>query len=281
MGKHSKNIKKNRQERKAAEEKQAIKVYLDRLKAQIEEEEYAIVIEILAEMISKKYINPEAMYYGAYSYYMLDDYKRAADWVDNVLHYAPNHLQARLLLAKLCEHDGRWADVFAIYEIILKNWQRKLSAEEQEEIRDTLEDAEYGGRNIDAGKYPCLTEFCHKETEKVYVPVSDISQPSVPTETKTAIPTAAENRDNVLQSNIPLQEKVRLLNVFAAGYFLERDYSAAEMLLQAALKIDGGSQETLRNMIVLQDYMGNEEIKQKFLAKLAVPDFLLLAFLNK
>ncbi len=271
MGKHSKNIKKNRQERKAAEEKQAIKVYLDRLKAQIEEEEYAIVIEILAEMISKKHIDPEAMYYGAYSYYMLDDYKRAADWADNVLHYAPNHLPARLLLAKLCEHEGRWADVFAIYELVLKNWQGKLSAEEQDEIRDTMEDAEQGGWNIDAGKYPCLTEFCHKGTVAVCEPV----------ELNAEMPTATENRDRVLQSNISLQEKVRLLNVFAAGYFLEKDYSEAEMLLQAALKIDDGSQETLRNMIVLQDYMGNEEIKQKFMAKLPVPDFLLLAFLNK
>lgn len=281
MGKHSKNIKKNRQGHKAAEEKQAVKQYLSRIKMEMEDGEYAQVIETLAEMIEKKYIEPEAMYCGAYSYYMLNDYKRATDWVDNVLRYAPNHLQARLLLAKICELEERWSDVFAIYEMILENWMGKLSADDQEEIKDMMDEAEQEEISFDAQKYPYLANFCSPAPQPVFKVEIKETKVDPPAEVKDQFPSAEENRDKVLASGISLQEKVRLLNVFAAGYFLEKDYADAELLLQAALQIDSSSNETLRNMIILQNDMGNTETRDKLMAKLLVPDFLLLAHVNK
>ncbi len=282
MGKHSKNIKKHQQVRKDGQLKQMIKQYVQQSKKYINMEEYAKVIDNLAEMIEKKLYDAEAMYDGAYSYYMLGDYKRATAWVENVLSYAPNHIQARLLLAKLCVLEVRWQDVFALYELLVQAYGHKLTVEEQEEIKESMEEVRPQLWQENQEKYPHLAKFLHVEPEHEAVGAAVTSKEmSVSSDSETVhdvLGLVRAKKEEVLHAQVSAQKKLKMLNIFAAGFFLEKEYGAAELLLGEALKIDDTSNETLRNMVVLQSCMGNEAKKEAFLALMPLPDFQLLSF---
>lgn len=281
MGKHSKGIKKNQQLRKDGQVKQVIKQYVQQSKGYLEAEEYAKVIENLAAMIEKKMYAAEAMYDGAYSYYMLGDYKRAASWVENVLHYAPDHIQARLLLANICILEARWQDVFALYELLLQYYSGKLTAEEMEEIRNNMADAQKDFWQENKGKHPHLDKFLDSGSMEKGASPTDFAifeeNRNAP-QMQDALPLARMKKEEVLQAHTSIMEKLKMLNAFAAGFFMENQYAAAEILLNEALKLDVASRETLRNMVILQSCMGNEEKKQAFLAQMPMSDFQLLMF---
>ncbi len=87
----------------------------------MEKEDYNLVLERIAELIRNKVYDADAMYAGAYSYFRLGDYERAADWVNNTLTYALGHLQAHVLLGHLCLVEDRVEEAMALYEYVLEH----------------------------------------------------------------------------------------------------------------------------------------------------------------
>ncbi len=139
MGKASKKVK--RQVQKKADELQ-IKACQGKeaaLETAFKSEDYARVLDLLAELITAKDIKPELMYKGAYSYFMLGDYERAAQWITNTLNYAPNDVDTRILLARLCFIQNRHDDGLAIYDFLIEHYHATMSQEQKGQIIDSSE----------------------------------------------------------------------------------------------------------------------------------------------
>lgn len=139
MGKSSKKVKRQVQKKadelkiKACQGKEAV------LETAFKNEDYAKVLELLAELITSKDIKPELLYKGAYSYFMLGDYERAAQWVTNTLNYAPDDVDTRILLARLCFIQNRHDDGLAIYDFLIEHYRATMSEEQKGQIIDSSE----------------------------------------------------------------------------------------------------------------------------------------------
>ena len=85
MGKASRKMKKKQQQEAEAGLQAEVKTTEQKLFRQIEEEAYSEALDTLVELVQKKSVSPQAMYAGAYAYFMMGDYDRAANWIDNTL----------------------------------------------------------------------------------------------------------------------------------------------------------------------------------------------------
>lgn len=117
------------------------------------------MLENLAELINNEVYDADAMYAGAYSYFMLGDYERATVWINNTLSYNPKHLQVRVLLGRLCLLNDCVDDAMALYENVLEHGKYNLEEGILEEIISIGEG--YAGqkaRRIDAD-YPEIAKL--------------------------------------------------------------------------------------------------------------------------
>lgn len=275
MGKKSKKIKKIGH--KEAKNKIA-EALLTEIAQHMENEEYNLVLECVAELIRNKVYDAEAMYAGAYSYFRLGDYERAADWVNNTLTYDSNHLLVRVLLGHLCLLEDRVDDAMSLYEYVLEHGGNKLDSSVIEEITSIGEG--YAGqkaRSIE-GDYPEIAKL-------IGYPVN--TDRMVERDSKEKITDKQEIKEDVeaicqkiMKENEPLSYKVKMLNTFAGGFYLNGQLQEAETLLLTALKIDSTSNVTLRNMAIVQIDLGCKDKAEKLLAEMSVPDFVLLKMIQ-
>ena len=100
-------------------------------------------------------------------------------------------------------------------------------------------------------------------------------QPQIPAED------AEQKKQTVLQQNIPLREKVRLLNAFAGGYYYQKDLAAARNLLKAALSIDASDLTTLTNMAWVLLELGEKEKALQLATQAQLTDFGLIRILRE
>ena len=267
------------------------------------------------------------MYEGACAYFMLGDYTRAAQWVQNTLQYAPDHAAARLLLARICILEDRVEDGLAIFEFVLAHEATQLTQQQREDMEDIL--AYYGKSEASlVRKYPHVAAFLHVEAEEDAETVDEapsaaaaLAAEAGETAVLTAIETenvpatqpvaeagsaaqpaaeempeasgrtkaapeaadtaAAEHQlTEILASQAGVAQKVHMLNAFAGGFFVARDYELAQRYLSEALQLDTASAETLRNLAVLAHVQGDDDRALKFASALPETDFLLLAALR-
>lgn len=287
MGKANRKMNKKKQKE---QQKQAHKNW-DSLKAKMfafeEDFNYAEAINILSELIEAGCREEEIMVHGAKDYYQLGDYERAGKWVDVTLNFAPGNLEVRILLAHLCLLNDRIDDALSVLEFILKNGGQNLPLEQQEDMEDML--AYYGKHEAEMLKeeYPLCWQFIARDEQKAAE-----AEPSVSDDTDDTMEEEDENTEETVkehtvddiagiiaeieQKEISLQEKVRLLNSFAASYYYQKELGAAARLLDAALRIDVCHNNTLRNMAMVQNELGNKEEALKLAGKMSETDFVLL-----
>ena len=144
MGKASRKMKKKQQQEAEVGLQAEVKTTEQKLFRQIEEEAYSEALDTLVELVQKKSVSPQAMYAGAYAYFMMGDYDRAANWIDNTLRYAPNHVAARILLARLCILQEKADAGLAIFDLLTDKFLPALKEEERDEIESL---AGFYGRN--------------------------------------------------------------------------------------------------------------------------------------
>lgn len=282
------NKKKKKQQEMSAEEMKR------ELVGQMEDEEYGEALGTVAAMIEKGIRDADAFYDAAYSYFMSGDYERATEWVDNTLRLAPEHVKARILLARICLLQERASDGLAIFEFVLKNYAAALSAEDREDLSEVLD--YYGATKEDeiragypaiarflqmagaapAGFQPLAQQVQHIETQ----PVQSV-QPTQPAgqeadDEAEALRLAQE----ILGKDVALSEKVRLLNSFAGGFFLAGSFAAAKSLLKQALAIDARDERTLANMGYTLAALGERDTALELAAMMQTPDFGLLSALR-
>lgn len=295
MGKHSRKMKRAQQEQKKNEIRQETKEMKAEVLALLNKEEYDKVLDKLAEMIQAKCYDAETMYAGAFSYFMLNDYKRASDWVNNTLAYDPQNINARILLARICFLEDRVMDGLAICNFVMQYYGKNLGNEQKTDIMD-LANMYISDDGVEQKDYPCLLQLLDEEGDNSVEPgkMEESVQTSVETDkTEDAaaerdesfaedfLETAKAKCQEIMQQQISLADKIRLLNSFAAGFYLNKNFAGAEFLLAEALRIDMGNDASLRNMAMTQMALGRNEKAQEFAAKMAMADFVLLENMMK
>lgn len=277
-----------------------------------ETEQYADYINRLAEIVQEGHYDEDALYRGAYSYFMLGDYLRAANMVNDVLTVSPMHLEARILLARICLLDDRTDDGLAIFDFILEHFKEQLTEAQTDDLKDVLDyyantETENIRKNFphvvrflqaaglmpeiaaaevqDAPQAETAAIECAPVPETVEAVEAEAEEPSLDSAaaSESAAPDAAAEIAQVMAQQISLADKVRLLNAFAAAHFMAgaAEYAAAREELEQALQLDTASAETLRNLAVLAKCQEEAEKAWAFAAKLPTSDFLLMAFLGK
>lgn len=136
MGRASKRMK-----RQQARQQQAAQQVQSRATEQQMQElftagKYDKALEALAQLIQAGDIKAEYLYKGAYSYFMLGDMERAAQWVSNTLSYAPEHVDARLLLARICLAQQREDDALALLDFLAEQDGTSLRPEQAQTLHD-------------------------------------------------------------------------------------------------------------------------------------------------
>ena len=165
MGKASRKMKKKQQQEAEAGLQAEVKTTEQKLFRQIEEEAYSEALDTLVELVQKKSVSPQAMYAGAYAYFMMGDYDRAVNWIDNTLRYAPNHVAARILLARLCILQDKADAGLAIFDLLTDKFLPAMKEEERDEIESLA--GFYGRNEPDKVKreYPHLAAFLQIDKE--------------------------------------------------------------------------------------------------------------------
>ena len=276
MGKFSKKNKKKQialREKQVTENKELTELKL-KLTSQINDMSYEDALETLAELIGKNCYEPQVLYQGAQAYFYLGDYERAASWVNNTLHYAPHHMEARLLLAKICLLEDRVDDAMELYTFVLSNYGEALSKDALEQIKEGADYTWRTDRQWLADKYPLVATLWKKQTM-----TEEQRNAEMPISSESEMPSAGSIVEQIMGKNASMLAKINLFNAFAGSYLIAHDYAAAEELLTKALEIDTYHQQTLINMAVLAKIQGNEEKALACAAKVPQTDFRLLKLL--
>lgn len=181
MGKASRRFLKRQEQRKQGQAKQAIGGKAAVVRQHFEAGEYADTINALAELVQAGGHDAESLYMGAYSYFMTGDYIRAASMVQNVLTFDPNHVAARILLARVCILEDRADDGLAIFDFVLEHYEGRLTQQQREDMEDILE---YYARNEGdrlATDFPHVAAFLGiGAEEKASAPVATAPAPVAP-----------------------------------------------------------------------------------------------------
>ena len=284
MGKRSRKIKRSQQSQKDNEIRQETKIMKAEITELLAKEKYVEVIEELAKMIQAKCYDADTMYAGAFSYFMLGDYKRASDWVNNTLTYDPQNINVRILLARLCFLEDKVNDGLAVCNFVMQYYNNKLNTEQRNDIED-LVSMYIDDDNVNKAKYPYLLALIDNVADEI-----DTAE-----ETATTAPLAKEEADSkilaldiakakcqeIMQQQLALTDKVKLFNSFAASFYLDKDFASAELLLAEALRIDTKNDATLRNMVMTQLRLGNIAKAKKFATEMTMADFILLDMIAK
>ena len=129
------------------------------MKNQIDDCKYTEAMDIMAELASKKLMDPEIMYMGAYCYMMTGDNERAVKWISNILSYEPNNVKARILLARICIMEDRTDEALQIFAMVINNLQNKMDEEDKQELEEMLDYYRYSEPDMLIEKYPAVAKF--------------------------------------------------------------------------------------------------------------------------
>ena len=163
MGKAARRMKKKEEQTKAAETRQENARWEEKLKKQMVAGQYAEAIETLAELVKGNDIKPEFMYDAAYAYFMVGDYERAGQWINNTLTYEPGNIPVRILLARLLILQEREDDGLAIFDFLLDKGLASLTEEQKDEIEEIVEFYGRSEREKVQRNYPHIAAFLKLE----------------------------------------------------------------------------------------------------------------------
>lgn len=281
MGKRSRKIKRSQQSQKDNEIRQETKIMKAEITELLAKEKYVEVIEELAKMIQAKCYDADTMYAGAFSYFMLGDYQRASAWVNNTLTYDAKNVNARVLLARLCFLENRVTDGLAICNFIMQYYSNNLNDEQQHDLED-LVSMYIDDDGVDKTIYPYLLNMINDDATVDTTEEAAASPLVKEADSKIiALDIAKAKCQEIMQQQLALTDKVKLLNSFAASFYLDKDFASAELLLAEALRIDTKNDATLRNMVMTQLRLGNIAKAKKFATEMTMADFILLDMIAK
>ena len=276
---------------------------IERMQEKFDNDDFLGVLQDLTELINSGCYDPKALYLGAYSYFMQGDYVRAAALVNDTLQFAPQDVETRILLARICMLEDRSDDGLAIFDFVLEHYADQLTTEQHDDVEDILDYYAQNDPEHIAKDFPHIAAFMHVAATLAGGTSQAAAEPGIEdaviaepepanqaAEAVTSAEPAAESVDEtdieaeieqVMAADMALAAKVRLLNNFAGAHYVAGELEAAQQELKQALKIDGQSATTIRNMAVLMKDQGKADLAWQVAAQLPETDFLLLAYLKK
>ena len=265
---------------------------IERMQEKFDNDDFLGVLQDLTELIDSGCYDPKALYLGAYSYFMQGDYVRAAALVNDVLQFAPQDIEARILLARICMLEDRSDDGLAIFDFVLEHYADQLTLEQHNDVEDILDYYVQNEPEHIAKDFPHIAAFMHRDTavcedigagsviEDARIEMPEETDAGAGEESSVAEPDGKAEIEQIMATEVSLAEKVRLLNNFAGGHYAAGEYAIAQQELKQALTLDDQSVTTIRNMAVLLKDQGQSELALQVAAQLPEADFLLLAYLK-
>lgn len=259
----------------------------ERIRGYMEKKAYADAVNTFADMVAEGNAPEECFGDIARAYFELGDYMRAANWVTTTLTRAPHDIDVRILLARICQRENRTADALAVYDQLLAVHAAALTEEQRAEIERRA--------GLDARLNPAETRASHphlaaflglgEAPAATAAPAPAASpQPQPKRQAPAAAPAPAfdarKTAAEILGRDMRPSEKVAALNAFAGAAYMANDYAGAKELLTEALRLDPGSDETLKNMALLLHEMGDGEKAIRIASEMRRTDFLLLRALK-
>lgn len=310
MGKLKNRVKKRQMAVRMESESKNFDALKCKMHELVDEQKYVEAMDVMAEIADIKQVDADIMYWGALCYFETGDYDRSAKWINNVLTYVPHHLKAELLLANICMINERENDGLRIIENVLRQFSDKLDLQDKNKLEDMLvyyrysnpselQDFPYtkvflgmdvadgtGDDEENAGRVPSAAETLNElrnimnDHECIEGTVSDVSTEEasddlLQVEDDGAFDVPAILKQ-VLAKQISLQEKIKLLNMFAGACYQKDDMQSAFDLLSAALELDGFNADVLKNIAYVCLSTGEKEQALEYAAKLPMMDFALL-----
>lgn len=249
------------------------------IRDQLNRKDYGAVLDTLAKMAEAKAVSPEAFYAGAYAYFMRGDYERAAAWVENVLTYAPRHVAARILLARLCILEDRAPEALSVMDLLLEGGEETLTEKEREEIREIV--GYYGRtrRETVCKNYPRIAAFLRLEEPPMPKEEPALRQePGKEEDGVTAL--ARQKLEEVRGMEATLREKVDILSSFAGAWYFDGHLEAAKLLLEEAASMDAGDGAVLRGLALIAAESGDMDRALRLASAVHPVDFVLLGLLR-
>ena len=259
----------------------------EQIHAYVKKEKYAEAINAFADALAQGEPPKECYADVARAYFELGDYKRAADWVSNVLSVDPGNVDMRILLARICQRERRTDDALKLYENILAVHAAALTAAQRAEIEQRAGLDARLAQDKTRTAYPHLAALLGlapapaapgAQTVSAAPAVAPVSVPAAPAAQSSG--NAKAQAAQILAQPIRPAEKMAALNAFAGAAYVQDDYAGARELLTAALELDPGCDVTLRNMALLLHEMGEREKTLQVAAKMGQTDFMLLRTLK-
>ena len=275
MGKTAKKVAKKQQEKNAVVKKENILRGKEQVMQLRDLGKYEAGLELAADLMGQGCKDADLLSVVAEFYFMAEDYKRAADWIDRTLEKQPQNIEARIVLIRICMLNERHQEALSISELILKKYVASLTKQQIDGLKEILEFYKLTEAALLQEKYPFLDHFlrdkkeCADSNEQSEVPAQSVKK------------TALQIKHEILIQNISTQEKVEYLN-FSAGVFYRDDLlTEAKELLTAALEIDTHNEMILKNIAFVEIECGNKPQAVQYASQMTHPDFELLYFIKK
>lgn len=276
----NKNMRKaDREQPGGSHLKEASPAWEIEIREQLRRKDYGAVLDTLAKMAEAKMVSSEAFYAGAYAYFMRGDYERAAAWVGNVLTYAPRHVAARILLARLCILEDRATEALSVMDLLLEAEEGTLTEKERDEIREIV--GYYGRtrRETVCKNYPHIAAFLR--LEEVPAPLPEAASGREPAQEADGVTALARQKlDEVCGMDCTLREKVGILCSFAGAWYFDGHLEAAKLLLDAAASMDAGDAAVLRGLALIAAESGDMDRALRLASAVHPTDFILLGLLR-
>lgn len=212
MARLKNKINKNRMKKRNNQSKQVLTGLKHDMQQFMEAEDYAVAMDVMAEMAANKQMDGEIMYWGAQCYFFTGDFERAEKWVNNALNNGYNNRGLKMLLATLCMSEERNEDAFKLCEVVLTEGIEGMSQQEQEIFDNFMDNISYGYDEL-MSKYPKISEYFQKKQADTEVnsPVNKLKEILKGKKIEEAKPQQDEAQEEVKteQEEAPSEDKAQ------------------------------------------------------------------------
>lgn len=279
LGKASKKVKKNKQANKEFDKKEQVKELKEKIIENKNSKKYEAALTGVIELLQLKVYDADLFFIAAELYFMTGDYERASTWIENTLEKDFGHVEARILLTRICMLENRETDALTIMEVLLCNSEKKLTEKQRLKVEEILEYFRFSEDGFEiAKKYPHVATFLGLESARG---ISRTESKAMKVFSTGRVDDSTRPSDEkFIDENMSQEEKISLCNHFAGKCYYEDRLDEAREFLLKALHLDKGHEETLQNMALLEMECGNQAAALQYIAKTAQPNFPLLKLIR-
>ena len=290
LGKASRKLAKKQQENKNGEQQEKISEIKNCINECKQNNKYEDGLSLVAELMDMNCQDIDVIFDAAELYFMAGDYQRSNIWIEKTLEFSPEHIGARIVLARICLLGDRIDTGLDILEVALKIGRENMTSTQDNDVREMLSyyqqvkgKAEFNNSYPYAGKFLGLlvkeesVSMSQDREQEIRYSVDNEIMAVQAKEDKNDIKTA---KQKIKEKSVSLQEKISLYNSFAGAYYYDNRLDAAKEMLVEANSLDEYNEETLRNLALLSAEMHDKGVALKYASKLQYTDFSLLKLIR-